>query len=209
MALGNLASLRHFIPEIMLAAGILAIVIIDLAVRDKSRLGARGLIAAALSLVAIGVEPASSGAWLFHRMLVFDSFAIYFRLLIGLAAVVAIWMSMGSEEVRGCDQGEYYAILLASTFAMFLMAESANLLMAYLALEVVRLTSYILTGFLRHNLRALEAALKYLIYGGVASGTMIYGMSWIFGITGSLRFSVSNKAVSTPPHLPVLRGVIA
>jgi NADH:ubiquinone oxidoreductase subunit 2 (subunit N) len=69
MDLGNLASLRHFIPEMILAAGILAIVIIDLAVRDKSRLGALALIAAALSLVAIGVEPASSGAWLFHRML--------------------------------------------------------------------------------------------------------------------------------------------
>ena len=79
---------------------------------------------------------------------------------------------------------------------MFLMAESANLLMAYLSLEFVSLTSYILTGFLRHNRRSLEAALKYLIYGGVASGTMIYGMSWIFGITGSLDFSVINKALS-------------
>ena len=150
-----------------------------------------------------------SGAWLFHRMLVFDSFAIYFRALIALAAVVAVWMSIGSEEVRHCDQGEYYAILLASTFAMFLMAESANLLMAYLALEFVSLTSYILTGFLRHNRRSLEAALKYLIYGGVASGTMIYGMSWIFGLTGSLDFTVINRALSTPGHLPVLTVFIS
>ena len=71
---------------------------------------------------------------------------------------------------------------------MFLMAEAANLLMAYLSLEFVSLTSYILTGFLRHNRRSQEAALKYLIYGGVASGTMIYGMSWIFGIAGSHGF---------------------
>src|SRR5208282_4131408 len=188
---------------------VLSIVLIDLAVRDKSRLGGLALIAAAASLLAIGLAPALPGAWLFHRMLVFDSFAIYFRTLIALAAVVAIWMSIGSAEVRSCDQGEYYAILLASTFAMFLMAESANLLMAYLALEFVSLTSYILTGFLRHNRRSLEAALKYLIYGGVASGTMIYGMSWIFGITGSLDFSVINKALSTPGHLPVLAVFIA
>src|SRR6202050_5321358 len=196
MDLGNLASLRHFIPEMILVAGILAIIIIDLAVRDKSRLGALALIAAAAAFLAIGLEPASSGAWLFHRMLVFDSFAIYFRALIALAAVVAIWMSIGSEEVRGCDQGEYYAILLASTFAMFLMAESANLLMAYLAIEIVSMTSYILTGLLRHNRRSLEAALKYLIYGGVASGTMIYGMSWIFGITGSMQFGAINGALT-------------
>src|SRR5260370_33108197 len=142
-------------------------------------------------------------------MVVLDFFAIYFRAVIALATVVAVWMSIGSEEVRNCDQGEYYAILLASAFAMFLMAESANLLMAYLALEFVSLTSYILTGFLRHNRRSLEAALKYLIYGGVASGTMIYGMSWIFGISGSLDFSVINKALSTPVHLPVLAVFIA
>src|SRR5579862_5637322 len=197
MDLGNLASLQHFMPEMALAAGVLAIVIIDLIVRDKSPIGAVALIVAAVALIRLGIEPAlPGGAWLFHRMLVFDSFAIYFRVLIGLAAVVAIWMSMGSEEVKNCDQGEYYAILLASTFAMFLMAESANLLMAYLSLEFVSLTSYILTGFLRHNRRSLEAALKYLIYGGVASGTMIYGMSWIFGLTGSIDFVQINAAVA-------------
>ena len=89
------------------------------------------------------------------------------------------------------------------------MAEAANLLMAYLALEFVSLTSYILTGFLRHNRRSQEAALKYLIYGGVASGTMVYGMSWIFGITGSLDFGAINSALSAPGHLPVLTVFIA
>jgi NADH-quinone oxidoreductase subunit N len=207
--LGNFASLGHFIPELILVAGILAIVIIDLAVSDKSRLGALALITAAASLMAIGLEPALSGAWLFHRMLVFDSFAIYFRALIALATVVAVWMSIGSEEVRNCDQGEYYAILLASAFAMFLMAESANLLMAYLALEFVSLTSYVLTGILKHNRRSQEAALKYLIYGGVASGTMIYGMSWIYGLAGSLDFNVINRALFSGAQVPALAIFIA
>src|SRR6202040_4172324 len=98
MDLGNFASLGHFIPELILVAGILAIVIIDLAVSDKSRLGALALITAAASLMAIGLEPAHAGAWIFHRMLVFDSFAIYFRALIALATVVAVWMSIGSER---------------------------------------------------------------------------------------------------------------
>jgi len=209
MDLGNLDSLAHFLPELLLSAGILALVIIDLLVANKSFLGDLALVIAAGALVLIAFEPSTSGAWLFHRMLVFDSFARFFRALIALATVVAIWMSIGSEEVRACDQGEYYAILLASTLAMFLMAESANLLMAYLALEFVSLTSYILTGFLRHNRRSLEAALKYLIYGGVASGTMIYGMSWIFGVSGSLDFVAINKALTTPGNLPILAIFIA
>jgi NADH-quinone oxidoreductase subunit N len=213
MDLGNFASLHHFVPEIILAAGMLIVILADLAGSDspggKRWLGHVALVFAAAALISIAFEPAMSGGWLFHRMLVFDSFAIFFRFLIGLAAVVGVWMSIGSREVRDCDQAEYYAILLASTFAMFLMAESANLLMAYLSLEFVSLTSYVLTGFLRHNRRSLEAALKYLIYGGVASGTMIYGMSWIFGITGSMDFVEINRALTTPGHLPVLAVFIA
>ena len=78
---------------------------------------------------------------------------------------------------------------------MFFMASAANLLMAYLSLEFVSLTSYVLTGYLRHDRRSGEAALKYLIYGGVASGTMIYGMSWLFGLAGSMDFAQINAAL--------------
>ena len=71
--------------------------------------------------------------------------------------------------------------------------------MAYLSLELVSLTFYVLTGFLPHNRRSSEAALKYLIYGGVASGTMIYGMSWIFGMTGSLDYAAIQAALGQAP----------
>src|SRR5579864_3584649 len=209
MDLGNLASLNYFLPELLLTAGVIVLVVVDLILRNKTPLGDLALIITAGALVLIAIEPAQRGAWLFHRMLVFDAFAVFFRALIALAALVAVWMSIGSEEVRNCDQGEYYAILLASTLGMFLMAEATNLLMAYLALEFVSLTSYILTGYLRRNRRSQEAALKYLIYGGVASGTMVYGMSWIFGIAGSLDFGAINNALSAPGHLPVLTVFIA
>jgi len=209
MDLGNIASLRLFYPELLLTAATLAIVIIDLVLQEKSWLGEIALVSTALTLLLIGIEPMSGGAWLFSRMLVYDSFAFFFRALIALAALVAVWMSIGSEEVHKCEQGEYYAVLLASTLGMFLMAESANLLMAYLALEFVSLTSYVLTGILKHNRRSQEAALKYLIYGGVASGTMIYGMSWIFGLAGSLDFSVINRALFATAHVPVLAVFIA
>jgi NADH-quinone oxidoreductase subunit N len=209
MDLGNIASLRLFYPELLLTAATLAIVIIDLMSREKAWLGEIALISTALALLLVLLEPAGSGAWLFGRMLVYDSFAIFFRALIALAALVSVWMSMGSEEVHRCEQSEYYAMLLASTLGMFLMAESTNLLMAYLALEFVSLTSYVLTGILKHNRRSQEAALKYLIYGGVASGTMIYGMSWIFGLAGSLEFSVINQTLFASSHVPVLAIFVA
>src|SRR6202050_1538614 len=211
MDLGNLASIAFFLPELLLVFGVLALIVLDLMLPRKGVLADVALIFAAGSLLLIALEPAqaATGAWMFHRMLISDAFAIFFRALIALAVVIAVWMSIGSLEVEHCDQGEYYAILLASAFAMFLMAESANLLMAYLSLEFVSLTSYILTGFLRHNRRSQEAALKYLIYGGVASGTMIYGMSWIFGITGSMDFVAINKALFAGGQAPALAVYIA
>jgi NADH-quinone oxidoreductase subunit N len=209
MDLGNLASLHFFYPELLLTAATLFIVLVDLVITDRAYLGAVAMISSAGALLLIGFEPASDGTWLFHRMIVYDSFALFFRVLIALAAVVAVWMSMGSAEVRRCAQGEYYAILLASTLGMFLMAESANLLMAYLSLEIVSLTSYVLTGILKHNRRSQEAALKYLIYGGVASGTMIYGMSWLYGIAGSLDFTAINHALFAAGGVPPLTVFIA
>src|SRR3989442_6969988 len=68
--------------------------------------------------------------------------------------------------------------------------------MAFLSLDLVIIPSYILTAFFPHNRRSSEAALKYLIYGGVASGTMIYGMSWIFGITGSLDYAAIHQTIA-------------
>ncbi len=120
-------------------------------------------------------------------MIVARRVRVFFKLLLALSLLAAVWMSLGSREVRGRpNEGEYYALAARrAALGMFLMASAANLLMAYLSLEFVSLTSYVLTGYLRHNRRSGEAALKYLIYGGVASGAMIYGMSWLFGLTGS------------------------
>jgi NADH-quinone oxidoreductase subunit N len=195
MQLGNVASLAHFIPEIVLSAGIVILILLDLVTDNRAAAGIVAILATVLALLLVSAGSGADAA-LFNGMIVFDSFAFYFRLLILLATIVAIWMSIGSEEVKRCEQGEYYAVLLAGSLGMLLMAEADNLLMAYLSLELVSLTSYILTGFLKHNRRSQEAALKYLIYGGVASGTMIYGMSWIFGIAGGLDFGTINGALT-------------
>ena len=209
MDANNVASIGYFAPELILTGALLMIVIADLLLRQKAILGHFALITSVAALAAIFGTAGFPQGWIFSRMLIFDSFAIFFRALIGLATVVAIWMSIGSEEVRNSEQGEYYTILLASALGMFLMASAANLLMAYLSLEFVSLTSYILTGYLRHNRRSQEAALKYLIYGGVASGTMIYGMSWIYGLAGSIDFAVINHALSTSGPSATLAVFIA
>lgn len=222
MSLGSVDSLAYFYPEGVLSLTIVVIFIADLLVKDKEQLGNVALIGVTLALVftsglsffghrlLAGLQCGSDGCWLFHRMMVLDNFAIFFKVVLALSGVGAVWMSLGSNEVKGPNQGEYYGILLGSTLGMFFMASAANLLMAYLSLEFVSLTSYVLTGYQRHNRRSGEAALKYLIYGGVASGAMIYGMSWIFGLTGSMDYAEINAALiqGDPNRLALLIAVV-
>jgi len=210
MNLGNLPSLGYILPELILVVTILAVFIADLVVREKERLGELALAGAALSLLAVARLASTPGGWLFSKMIVQDPFGVFFKVIFALAAMAAIWMSLDSKEITGPNQGEYYGLLLSSTLGMYFMASSANLLMAYLSLEFVSLTSYALTGYLRHDRRSGEAALKYLIYGGVASGTMIYGMSWLFGLAGSLDFVQINSALAhgDPNKLAVFIAVL-
>jgi len=199
--MGTVESLGLFVPEIVLAGTVLALIFFDLiAVGRLDKANATGLVALGGAIIALGAALALWGApptWLFGRMVVLDAFAIFFKILLGLSLIAAILMSLDSAEVAGQpNEGEYYTLLVSSGLGMLLMASAGNLLMAYLALEFVSLTSYVLTGFLRHNRRSGEAALKYLIYGGVASGAMIYGMSWIFGLAGSMDYAVIAKQVA-------------
>jgi NADH-quinone oxidoreductase subunit N len=196
MELGASESLGRFLPELTLGAVILVVFLADLRVRDKEWLGYVALIGVALSALFVAILGSRTDAWLFHRMIVHDQFATFFKIVFALATAATIWMSLGSREVERVSQGEYYGILVSSALGMYLMASASNLLMAYLSLEFVSLTSYVLTGSLRHDRRSGEASLKYLIYGGVASGTMIYGLSWIFGLTGSMDYAGINQALS-------------
>jgi NADH-quinone oxidoreductase subunit N len=199
--MGTVDSLAFFVPELVLSGAVLVLIFFDLiAVRRDDRANATGLVALGAAIIAVGAALAQWGSgptWLFGRMVVLDAFAVFFKILLTLSLVAAILMSLTSREIAGKpNEGEYYTLLVSSGLGMLLMASAGNLLMAYLALEFVSLTSYVLTGFLRHNRRSGEAALKYLIYGGVASGAMIYGMSWVFGLTGSMDYAVIAKQVA-------------
>jgi len=187
--LNSVQSLAYSLPEAILAAGVIGILMLELVVRRKSILGDLALLIAAAACLAGALQAGGPQGWLFNRMVALDSFATFFKIVLGLAAFGAIWMSLGSKELRDQHPGEYYVVLLSCTLGMFYMASATNMLMAYLSLEFVSLTSYILSGFMKRSRRAGEAALKYLIYGGVASGAMVYGMSLIFGLTGTLDYA--------------------
>ena len=195
MDLKNVASLTFFLPETILSVTILLLIVLDLIAQNKRSLALIAVVGCAGALIATFDLYSAAPGWLFHRMMVLDNFSLFFKVFTLAATILCIWMALGSNEIKLVHQGEFYTLLLTCALGMLFMASSSNLLMAYLSLELVSLMSYVLTGFLPRNRRSTEAALKYLIYGGVASGTMIYGMSWVFGMTGSLDYAAIQTAL--------------
>ena len=196
MDLKNIASLSFFYPEMILAGAALLLVLLDLVTNSRRILAAVAAAGCITSFIATLDLYGAPQGWLFHRMIILDNFSLFFKVVALVATLLTVWMSLGSKEIGQVHQGEYYTLLLTCALGIFFMASASNLLTAYLSLELVSLTSYVITGFLPHNRRSSEAALKYLIYGGVASGTMIYGMSWVFGMTGSLDYAAIQAAMA-------------
>ncbi len=196
----NVESLRYFWPEIILTLGVLALFIADLLIKrsDKRVPALAGL--ALLFLLGSGVATlllsGAAGKALFGGLLVHDSLAMFFKWFFLGATALAIWMAAPSSEIAPERMGEYFALLLAMCLGMNLMASSTDLLMVYLSLELVSLVSYVLAGYRRADRRASEASLKYVIYGGVASGIMVFGMSYIYGLLGTTDLSVLAQNLS-------------
>jgi len=189
-SLGTLASLKYFLPELTLVLTLLVVVAVDIALRGREdrRLGT--ILLALAGLVMAGVftvmlQEAPQGA-LFSRMLVLDHFGLLFRFLFIVTALLVLFLSVPSRELAGVNQGEFFALLLAVTVSMMWMATSINLLMIYLALEMVSVGSYIMVGYLKGERLSNEASLKYILFGAVSTGTMLYGLSLLFGLTGTL-----------------------
>jgi len=106
-------------------------------------------------------------------------------------AVVTILFSWSSEEIMGRKRehkGEFYALVALMAAGMLVMAEARDILMLYLSVEMVGLASYVMAGYMRTRLRSTEASLKYVIFGAVSSGIMLYGLSLLYGLTGATTF---------------------
>ncbi|ROL59715.1 NADH-quinone oxidoreductase subunit N [Bacteroidetes/Chlorobi group bacterium ChocPot_Mid] len=131
----------------------------------------------------------------FTQMLSVDPFALFFKFLILLTSFFIILMSFFSKElyINNRSLGEYFSLIAGMTFGMFLLVGANNLIMIYLAIETMSISSYILAGYTKEIHRASEASLKYVIFGAVSSGLMIYGISILFGLTGTLNlFEINN-----------------
>jgi NADH-quinone oxidoreductase subunit N len=160
----------------------------------------------------VGIAFAARGVWViqtwynsqrpglglvgFMGTLMVNRYAIYFFYLFLAGTAVAILMSVRYLEIERENHGEYYALLLFSVVGMMCMAAGYDIVLIFIGLELMAISTYVLVGFLRRDKRSNEAALKYMLLGAFSSGIFAYGLSLFYGVTGSTNLGEINRQLA-------------
>jgi NADH-quinone oxidoreductase subunit N len=192
--------LIYLLPELILLLGAAAVFALDLVGgkwRPKSWLPTVAL--RVLLLALLGLIPSLGGTHVVATMLTIDPFALFFKALIIIGIAIVILTAMPYMRNRTPYTGEFYALLLIVGLAACLAVSATNLVLIYLSMEFLSITSYVLAGYLRQDRKSGEAAIKYFLYGATASAVMLYGMSLLYGATGTVdlaevRLALEGKA---------------
>src|SRR6202007_790677 len=134
----------------------------------------------------------SMGSLAMMRTMLVDRFALYFFYLFLASTAISILMSMRYMKTEHENHGEYYALMLLSVIGMMCMAAGFDIVLIFIGLELMAISTYVLVGFLRRDRRSNEAALKYLLLGAFSAGTFAYGLSLFYGLSGSTNLQGIN-----------------
>ncbi|MBM4239852.1 MAG: NADH-quinone oxidoreductase subunit NuoN [Gammaproteobacteria bacterium] len=207
----TIASLAPALPEIYLTAAICFVLLVDVFAGSAAR-----RVTPTLTLLVIGVGAAltlqyaqvGQAMTLFSGMYVADPLATLLKLLTMLFVAVALLYSRHFLETRGLLKGEYYVLALTAMLGIFVIISAGSLLTLYIGIELLSLSLYALVAFDRDSGVAAESAMKYFVLGAIASGCLLYGMSLVYGLTGSLLLNEIAASLQGPPSLGLIMGVV-
>ena len=174
------------LPEAVVIIVALLVLILDFFIEkgQKSILGWFSLAGIIIAAYVSNGLMSMSGSF-FDGTFLLDPFSTYFKFVFYIACGLGILVSINYLKIEEINRGEYYALMLFATTGMMMMASAGDLIMLYLGLELMALSIYILAGFMRRDSRSNEAAIKYLVLGAFSSGIMLYGMSLLYGLSGT------------------------
>jgi NADH-quinone oxidoreductase subunit N len=190
------ASLLLTLPEIILSAAALALMMAAAWMGDRSARLLTWLAIAAFAGAAFAVPGISArGGTAFDGLYIGDSFAAFAKILVYIAAAAALIGASGWFSRDGDYRAEYPVLILLSAVGMGMMVSAGDLLTLYVGLELQSLAAYVLAAFQRRDDRSAEAGLKYFVLGALASGILLYGVSLLYGFTGSTLFGDIHAAL--------------
>ena len=228
----NLISIRDLqliAPEIILAiAACVALVMeVILPYRLSKWTAHFSLAGIGLAFISLGAQFVSMGGTFklnalqnltpvdgFFGMIRIDGFAVVFKAIFLVAAALAVLIAMRYLDIEREQHGEYYALVLFATVGMMFLGSGYDLISLYISLELMAVTFYVLVAFTKRERRSNEAGMKYFLLGAFSSGILIYGMSLLYGVTGSTNLgdigrNVGALAPGTPMRPVLLLGMIA
>jgi len=187
-------------PEIVLAAGICLIILVDLFVSDSkkwvtSTLTGFVMLAALVPVLTLAVSDDNVRS-LFDGRYVIDEFALTLKALFLIVGYVVVLLSQNHVEEGDYYQGEYFTLLLTSVTGMVMMASSRDLVSIFVALEMLSIPAYMLAAWRKRDRKSNEAGVKYYLLGVFASAIMLYGMSLLYGVTGSTLLSEIGRQLT-------------
>jgi NADH-quinone oxidoreductase subunit N len=197
-------ALTPVLPSLLVVATALLVLLLDLVPsRGKGHLATVslvGLVASLLTAIALW----GGGGRGFRDMVVLDNYALFFHIVIGYAAALIVLLSVDYLERAGGEPAEYYALVLFATCGMLLLASAGDLIVLFLALELMSLSLYVLSGSLTGRPEAGETSMKYFLLGVFASAFLLYGIALLYGATGTTNMDRLAAAVASAPGDPLV-----
>ena len=182
----SMQDFQYILPEIVLTAGALLLLIVDLFTSRQHQRVLGWCALAVLGATALTLLPFSGANLVVSRgLLAIDGFAFFFKLIFLGAAAITVLMSSSYLEAEGLKVGEYYFLILCATLGMMFMASGIDLIAIFIGLETMAVAFYILVGYVKPNRRSNEAAVKYFLLGAFSLGLLLYGMSLLYGLSGT------------------------
>jgi NADH-quinone oxidoreductase subunit N len=201
-------ALGPLLPVLIVLAAAGVVLLLDLVPPHRTKEHLAGV-----ALVGIvGAVLAALARWnvegrAFRDMVVLDNYALFFTLVIGYAAALVVLLSTDYLRRTGAESGEFYALVLFATAGMMLLACAGDLIVVFLALELMSLSLYVLAGIFKLRLTSGEASMKYFLLGAFATSFLLYGIALVYGATGTTRLDGIASVARTTPSPLLLTGI--
>jgi NADH-quinone oxidoreductase subunit N len=191
-----LASLQLSIPELILAVGAMALLMIGVFAGEKSASTVTGVAVAVLIIAGLWLVLKTGEGSAYGGAFLSDPFAKFMKVLALIGSITALVMTVGHARSAQIDRFEFPVLLVLATLGMLLMISANDLMSLYLSLELQSLALYVVAAINRDSIRSTEAGLKYFVLGALSSGMLLYGMSLIYGFTGHTGFTQIAAALT-------------
>jgi NADH-quinone oxidoreductase subunit N len=201
MYLKYLASLGHYVPELLACFTMFALILLeatyDSEKEDRNLVYNSSLFGLFTVFIVLALSMSTQGTGIFTNSVIVDPFSTLIKIIMVLGTMGSIYLSKVSKDIREDVKSEFPILAMGVLVGGMLLASANNMLILYIGIETLSILSYVLASLKKSDEKSSEAGLKYSLYGGISAGFMLFGMSHIFGVLGSINFVQMAEALQT------------